>query len=272
MKDAIDAPRRSPGPSKHDDQSSTAKKNKTLLLYIAVFCALHCLIAIVTSSCWIFYGRVAPTYISKILELYFTYASKAVEGQIPYRDYSIEYPIFAFPLFLLPRLLTSNFAYYKVIFGAEVLLFNATAVYLIAHWVERTEGMERVPERLGWYTLFFASLCPLPIGRFDLAPMALAFASAFLWFSGQEVLGGVAASVGMFMKLFPGVIAGPGLIWEISRPGRARGRGLGAFALSSVASAVLWYALGREGIFDCCGIIPSGVCRSGQSTRGSSPP
>jgi hypothetical protein len=220
------------------------------MLFTLTASILHALIVAVTNSHQVFYGRAGPRMcVLNALELYFNYASKAMEGQIPYRDYLIEYPIFSFPLFLLPRLLTADFAVYKVIFGIELLLFNAAAVYLVARCVERTEGIERVPGRLGWYTLFFASLCPLLIGRFDLAPMALAFAAASFWFSGREVLGGVAAAIGMFMKFFPGVIAGPALIWEVSWLGVSRGRGMSAFVLSSAASAMLWFALGGKGMF-----------------------
>jgi hypothetical protein len=54
----------------------------------------------------------------------------------------------------------------------------------------------------------------------------------------------------MFMKIFPGVIAGPALIWEVSRPGLSRGRGIWAFALTSAASAALWFAVGGKGMID----------------------
>jgi hypothetical protein len=225
--------------------------NNKVVAYSVAASSLHALIAGATNSHRVFYGSVGRGWcVYDTLHLYFTYASKAMEGRIPYRDYLIEYPIFSFPLFLLPRLLTASPRMYKVGFVIELLLFNAVAVYLVARRVERTEGIERVPGRLGWYTLFFASLCPLLTGRYDLAPMALSFAAASLWFSGRQVLGGVVAGVGTFMKIFPGVIAGPALIWEVSRLGVSRGRGILAFVLTSAASAALWFALGGQGMID----------------------
>ena len=41
-------------------------------------------------------------------EIYYDYASRAVRGEIPYRDYLVEYPILSFPLFLIPRLVVSD--------------------------------------------------------------------------------------------------------------------------------------------------------------------
>ena len=41
-------------------------------------------------------------------EFYFDHASRAMAGQVPYRDFMLEYPILTFPLFLLPRLLASD--------------------------------------------------------------------------------------------------------------------------------------------------------------------
>ena len=43
-------------------------------------------------------------------DLYFTYATRIVSGEIPYRQFNVEYPLFALPILLIPRLLRSNAA------------------------------------------------------------------------------------------------------------------------------------------------------------------
>jgi len=161
--------------------------------------------------------------------IYYDYASQAMQGQVPYRDYLVEYPILTFPLFLVPRLFVSDFARYCIAFGAEMLLFDIAAIVLIARHVAKTEGPERVAGGLAWYTVFCASLAPLVVGRFELAPMVLAFAAARWWFAGRNVLGGLTAGLGTLMKVFPGLVAAPALVWEVSRlralngcPSRAR--------------------------------------------------
>src|SRR5271155_5597398 len=64
--------------------------------------------------------------------IYYDYASQAMQGQVPYRDYLVEYPILTFPLFLVPRLFVSDFASYCIAFAAEMLLFDVAAIVLIA--------------------------------------------------------------------------------------------------------------------------------------------
>ena len=61
------------------------------------------------------------------------------------------------------------------------------------------------------------------VGRFELAPMVFAFAAARWWFAGRNVLGGLTAGLGTLMKVFPGLVAVPALVWEVSqlrRPGQ----------------------------------------------------
>src|SRR5262249_53051592 len=147
-------------------------------------------------------------------QIYYDYASQAVGGRVPYRDYLVEYPILTFPLFLVPRLLVSDFASYCVAFGLEIWLFDIAAIVLLGRPVAEAEGPGRVAGRLAWYTAYCAILSPLVVGRFELAPMLLAFAAARWWFSGRNVLGGVTAGLGALMKIFPGLVAGPAFIWE----------------------------------------------------------
>ena len=177
---------------------------------------------------------------------YFEYASNAMNGSIPYRDYMIEYPVLALPLFLIPRLFTADIARYAVLFGIEMLLMNAAAVYLVVRHVCDQEGIEQVPARLIWYTLFFVSLCPLTIARFDLAPMTFAFAATLWWFFGRNSLGGMMAGIGVLTKFFPAVVALPALLWEVSRRRHTGLQGMTTFVLSIVAGTAFWFALGGE--------------------------
>jgi hypothetical protein len=49
------------------------------------------------------------------------------------------------------------------------------------------------------------------------------------------------------MKIFPGFVAIPGLIWEGSRAGGKRSRGFLAFAAVSAVGAAVWLAIGGKG-------------------------
>ena len=66
------------------------------------------------------------------VKLYFNDARPILDGKLPYRDYPVEYPVLAIPLFLAPLVAGSDFEAYKLAFVAEMLLFNAGAVWLVA--------------------------------------------------------------------------------------------------------------------------------------------
>ena len=54
---------------------------------------------------------------------YYDYASEALAGKVPYRDFAFEYPVLSYPLFLVPRLLVSDFESYRFAFdGRDVPL------------------------------------------------------------------------------------------------------------------------------------------------------
>jgi hypothetical protein len=187
-------------------------------------------------------------------DIYFRYATLALEGTVPYRDYRVEYPPLALPLFIVPRLVARGVAGFKFAFAVEMLWFNAMTVWLVAAWVERNQGQARVPSRLTWYTLFFLLLSRLLVSRFDAAPMLLGFAASAWWFSSRNVLGGLAAAVGALMKVYPAVVAPLAATWEVTRTAAVRGRGTAAFFLASLIGAAAWLAVGgRRGVSQSLG-------------------
>jgi len=216
----------------------------SLLGWVLTASAFQALLALLMSKTSFFYGSTPPENLFDDVHKYFIYASKALLGAIPYRDYGIEYPLLSFPLFFIPRLFTADFAVYRFLFGLEMLLWNGLALYLIARYIQDREGFRRVPGRLAWFTLSFLLLCPLAIARYDLAPMALAFASAVWWFSRKEAMGGITAGVGALLKIFPAAAAAPAVFGEALKARQFRMRGTLAFALTLGMGAGLWLAIG----------------------------
>ena len=77
--------------------------------------------------------RACRSRIGRLLHrYYYGYASQALSGKIPYRDFVFEYPVLAFPLLLIPHLLTSDFDSYRFAFVVEMFLFDVAAIVLIA--------------------------------------------------------------------------------------------------------------------------------------------
>ncbi len=225
-------------------------ESRRILAVSAVAVGVQCLIALITNSNRIFFGTYGPYSVTGMLEIFFHYATRALRGEVPYRDYLVEYPLLGFLVFLIPRLLVSDLFSYRIVYGLQLLLFNSLAVLVVARRVARAEGIDRVPSRLAWYTAFFASLCPLLMGPYDLAPMAVAFLAAHLWFTGRNGPGGIAAGLGVLLKIFPGAVVAPALVWEVTRLRKSRGRGVLAFLATVAAGMSTWLWLGGRGVAD----------------------
>jgi hypothetical protein len=78
--------------------------------------------------------------------------------------------------------------------------------------------------------------------------MAIAFAAACSWFSGRNALGGVLAGLGVLMKIFPGAVAAPALVWEARQWRTSRFRGMLAFLSTLAAGIGVWVWLGGAGV------------------------
>lgn len=176
--------------------------------------------------------------------IYFDYGSQALAGAVPYRDYVIEYPPLAVPLFVVPRLLTGRFESYVLWFAVEMLAFDAVAVYLVARHSPARGGLAGAPARLVWYTAFFAALYPLIGTRYDLAPAGVALAAAVNWFGGRPVFGGALAASGVWLKIFPAAVAVLAAAAKPRSVAWARARGLLAFAALTLAGGGAWLAMG----------------------------
>jgi hypothetical protein len=184
---------------------------------------------------------------------YYDYASLALAGKVPYRDFPFEYPILSYPLFLIPRLLAPQFDSYRYVFMAEMFLFDIGAIILIARHGGKDATSGTVLRRLGWYTLYSFLLAPLVIGRFELAPMVLAFAAASWWFAGRNVAGGVAAGLGTLMKVFPGAVAAAALVLEAARLRSFRLRGTIALSVTLIVGLAAWFCLAGRHFLESLG-------------------
>jgi hypothetical protein len=228
---------------------SMTEQQKVISISVAAAVAQG-LIALVTNVFPIFFGTYGPHVVTGMLDVYYDYTTRAMQGAVPYRDYVIEYPILGFLTCAIPLLFVSGYTEYRIGLGVELLLFNAAAVYLAARQVAAEEGIARVPSRLAWYTAFFGSLCPLLMGPYDLAPMAVAFAAALAWFHRRNALGGFLAGVGVLMKIFPGAVAAPAFVWELAHRRESRGRGVLTFLGTIGLGVSFWAGLGGKGVVD----------------------
>ena len=185
--------------------------------------------------------------------VYQRYGDAMLDGQVPYRDFRVEYPPAALPVFLLPAIgdhhdeVTYRRSFERLMAICGLLAVAGAALALIALRAE--------PERM-IAALAFVALAPLALGsviltRFDLWPAALSVLGlASVLFArnrlGLGVLGLAAAA-----KIFPAVLVPPALIYVWRRHGRREAIVCGAICAGVVALCFLpFVVLSPGGVWD----------------------
>jgi glycosyl transferase family 87 len=185
--------------------------------------------------------------------VYRSYGDSIADGRIPYRDFRVEYPPGALPLFALPALGNEGDEKgFKHTF--EGLMFAAGGLAVL--FALLTLGGLSAGAGRTWAALGFIALAPLALGsvvlsRFDLWPAALAVAGLAALVRGRVRLGSAALGLGFATKLFPGLL----LPLALSHVWRRRGRRealvcAGVFAAVAAAIVLPFLALSPGGVWN----------------------
>ena len=171
---------------------------------------------------------------------YQRYGIAMTHGQVPYRDFRVEYPPGALPVFLLPAADRPDANRYNREFQILLELFAAAALLAMA-WALTV--LRAPPARLTAALGFFA-LAPLALGsvliyRYDLWPTLLAVAGLAAVVAGRERLGFATLGVGIAAKIFPGVLVPPALAYVWRTRGRREALACLACTVASLAVFVL---------------------------------
>jgi uncharacterized membrane protein len=152
---------------------------------------------------------------------YHRYGLAILGGQVPYRDFRVEYPPGALPTFVLPAIGRPGFHRFNSDFQILMGVFAGAALLAMAYALR---SLRAPPPRLAAALGFFA-FAPLLLGsvmilRYDLWPALLAASGLAAILGGRRRLGFAALGVGIATKVFPGVLVPPAVayVW------RSRGR------------------------------------------------
>lgn len=155
--------------------------------------------------------------------IYQRYGDAMADGQVPYRDFALEYPPGALPVFAVPAVLTpgADGDDYRTVFEAEMLLCGALALALMLSILMRLEAS---PARTAG-ALAFAALAPLAVGsvvlsRFDLWPALLTVVALACFVSDRSRLGAGALGAAVAVKIYPAVLVPIAAVWIWRRAGR----------------------------------------------------
>jgi hypothetical protein len=176
--------------------------------------------------------------------VYERYGEAMTQGQVPYRDFAVEYPPAALPVFLLPALGEGDSSDFERRFEGLMAALGVACVLLVAAVASAT-----------WAPLFVAA-APLALGsvmltRFDLWPAALTVAALALVVGGRFRLGFGTLGLATAAKLYPALL----LPVAIAHVWRLRGRRealicTGAFLAVVVAVVLPFAALSPGGVWD----------------------
>ena len=182
--------------------------------------------------------------------VYQRYGDAIERGQVPYRDFRLEYPPGALAVFALPSLATDGSRSYARAFALEMTLFGLAAlvaVYL-ALCALGVRGW-RLAAGLAPVALSPILLGPLLLTRFDLYPAALTAAAVALLLAGRDRLGSGVLGAAIAVKLYPVVLLPLVVAWTWRRRGRREALvGLGICIAVAALVFIPFLVLSPEGV------------------------
>jgi hypothetical protein len=185
--------------------------------------------------------------------LYQRYGDAVLDGEVPYRDFELEYPPGALPAFVLPSIAPEE--HYRTAFEVLMVLCGLGLVTLV---VGTAASLGASQERL-YGVAALAGLAPLLLGtvvltRFDLWPAFLTAAALAALVAGRERLGLGVLGLAAVAKIYPAVLLPLALVYVARRRGgRETLACLAAFA-GVVAFVLLPFAiLAPGGLFEGLG-------------------
>jgi hypothetical protein len=208
-----------------------------VILFVGCFALLH----------------VGPLGRNQIIDtpVYERYGNAIVDGGlVPYRDFSLEYPPGALPVFALPALGPPED--YRTLFELLMALCGVATVVLV---VATLAALGAGPARLAGAAAF-VGLSPLALGsvvltRFDLWPAALTAGALAAFVSGRHRLGAGVLGAAVAAKIYPVVLLPVLLLWVAKRRGwREAGVCGGVFLLVLVVIVLPLAILAPDGILE----------------------
>jgi hypothetical protein len=174
--------------------------------------------------------------------VYQRYGNAIADGKVPYRDFEVEYPPGALPVFALPGLAEPGHNQevstgFRRSFETLMWLCGAAALAAMAVILR---ALRRSTLNV-WAALCFAAVAPLLLGsvilsRFDLLPAALVAAALAALVSGRLRLGHALLGLGVTAKLYPAVLLPLGVAFVWKRAGLREGLACLGLALGVIAA------------------------------------
>jgi hypothetical protein len=172
--------------------------------------------------------------------VYERYGSAIDSGQVPYRDFAVEYPPGALPVFILPALGGVRGDAFRRRFEAEMAFLGELLVICVAVTLVSLGASRRwLLFALGFAALASLALGPVVLSRFDLWPAALTVGALTALVTGRLRLGHLVLGAAVAAKLYAAVLVPLTLVYVWRRTGRREALVCAALLAAVVVAAWL---------------------------------
>jgi hypothetical protein len=182
--------------------------------------------------------------------VYVKYAHAVVDGKVPYRDFTLEYPPGALPAFVLPGLVDDVRPAYDRWFDREMALCGCLMLIGCALCLRSLgAGLRRTAAALGLVAVSPLLIGSLVLTRFDFWPAALAVLAlaALLWERRSTAAVLLGCAIGA--KLWPAAILPVAVVWILHSFGRRAAAVFTAIVAAVIAAIFIPFAvLGPDGL------------------------
>jgi hypothetical protein len=184
--------------------------------------------------------------------VYERYGSAIDSGQVPYRDFAVEYPPGALPVFALPALRGAHGDVFRRRFELLMAFLGEVMVICVAvALVALGAGRRWLLAALGFVALAAVALGPVVLTRFDLWPAVLTAAALAALISGRLRLGHAALGAAVAAKLYPAVLVPITIAYVWKREGRREAVACGGLLLVVLAAVfVPFIVLAPHGVWE----------------------
>ena len=185
--------------------------------------------------------------------VYRTYGERIASGDVPYQDFSVEYPPGALAPFVIPALVTTTQKSYDSAFRAEMIaMLVLAAVLVVLALVALGASTGRIAFSVGALLLGTALLGSFILARFDIFAATVSLAAVCAILFRRRIAGPVLLGLAIATKIYPAVLL-PLLIARIWR-GEGRAAALRGLTLTVVAALAVYLPFAL--------VAPKGVARS----------
>jgi hypothetical protein len=185
--------------------------------------------------------------------LYQRYGDWIEDGDVPYRDFDVEYPPGALPTFAVPSLLSENGDEGGFRRAFETLMWVSGAVCLLGV-VLTLSAVGATGARIAGAAAFVA-LAPLALGsvflsRYDLWPAALTAVALAALVARRERIGLGLLGLGAATKVYPALLAPLALVFLWRTKGRREALvGAGVFAVAAAIVVLPFAVVSPDGVW-----------------------